>query len=64
MSLGYSFNKYKNGLVLQAKTPEGLLRMIQEIKCHVEIIQVYFDGKMHVAFIVTNKKLIKKTKQE
>lgn len=64
MSLGFNFNKYKNGVVFQNASAEGLLRMIQEIKCPVEIVQMYHDGKMHVALVVTEKKLIRKIKQE
>lgn len=64
MNLGYNFNKYKNGLVLQSESCEGLLKMIQEIKCPVEVIQIYHDGSKHIALIVTEKKLIKKIKGE
>lgn len=64
MNLGYNFNKYKNGLVLQSESSEGLLKMIQEIKCPVEVIQIYFANNKHIALIVTEKKLIKKIKGE
>lgn len=64
MNLGFNFNKYKNGLILQSESSEGLLRMIQEIRCPVEVIQMYHDGKKHIALIVTEKKLIRKIKQE
>jgi len=63
MNLGFNFNKYKHGVILQASKPEGLLKMIQEIKCPVEIIQMYYDGKNHIALIVTEKKLIRKIKE-
>jgi hypothetical protein len=64
MSLGFNFNKFKNGIVLESESSQGLLRMIQEIRCPVEVIQIYFDGKNHIAFIVSEKKLIRKIKQE
>jgi hypothetical protein len=64
MSLGYSFNKYKNSIVLESKTSQGLMNMIQQIKCPVEVVQVYFDGSKHIAWIITEKKLIRKIKQE
>ena len=64
MNLGYNFNKYKNGLVLQSESGEGLLLMIQEIRCPVEVVQIYFDGKKHIAFLITEKKIIRKIKGE
>lgn len=62
MELGHNFNKYKNGVVFQAESPERLLSLIQQIRCPVEIIQMYHDGKNHVAIVVTEKKLIRKIK--
>ena len=62
--LGHNFNKFKNGLILQSETAEGLLKMIQEIKCLVEVMQMYHDGSKHIALIVTEKKVIRKIKQE
>jgi hypothetical protein len=64
MNLGHSFNKYKNGLVLQSESSEGLLKMIQEIRCPVEVVQIYYAEGKHIALIVTEKRLIKKVKQE
>ena len=64
MKLGHSLNKYKNAVSLQSKTSEGLLKMIQEIRCPVEVVQFYHDGVNHVAILITEKKLIKKIKQE
>ena len=64
MELGFNFNKYKNGMVLQSESAEGLLKMIQAIRCPVEVIQMYHDGVKHIALIVTEKRLIKKVKQE
>ncbi len=64
MSFGFSFNKYKNAISLQAETPEGLLKMIQQIKCPVEVVQFYFDGSKHIAILITEKKIIRKLKQE
>ena len=63
MSIGFSFNKYKNAVSLQAKTPEGLLKLIQQIKCPVEVVQFYFDGSNHIAILITEKKLIRKLKE-
>lgn len=64
MELGFNFNKYKNGLVLQSESAEGLLKMIQAIRCPVEVVQMYYAEKKHIALIVTEKKLIRKVKQE
>ena len=64
MELGFNFNKYKNGMVLQSESSEGLLKMIQAIRCPVEVIQIYYAENKHVALIVTEKRLIKKVKQE
>jgi len=64
MKFGFSLNKYKNAVTLESKTSQGLLQMIQDIRCPVEIIQIYHDGKNHVAVIVTEKKLVRKIKQE
>lgn len=62
MELGLSLNKYKNMTVLEGENPQELLKLIQSIRCPVELIQVYFDGKKHIAWIVTEKKLIRKLK--
>lgn len=62
--LGYNFNKYKNGIILQSETSEGLLKMIQDIRCPCEVIQMYHDGKKHIALVVAEKKLIRKIKQQ
>lgn len=62
MELGLSLNKYKNMTVLESENPPALLKMIQSIRCPVEVIQIYFDGKKHIAWIVTEKKLIRKIK--
>jgi len=64
MNIGYSFNKYKNAIIFESESSQGLLKMIQEIKCPVEIVQIYFDGKVHTAWLLTEKKLIRKIKQE
>ena len=64
MELGLSLNQYKNMTVLESASSQGLLKMIQSIRCPVQLIQVYFDGKNHIAWIVTEKRLIKKIKQE
>lgn len=64
MELGLNLNKYKNMTVLENESSQGLLKMIQSIRCPVQVIQVYFDGKVHVAWIVSEKKLIRKIKQE
>lgn len=61
--IGYNFNKYKNGIVLQASTPEGLLALVQEIRCPCEIVHMYHDGKKHIALVVAEKKLIRKIKK-
>lgn len=64
MNLGYSFNKYKNAVVFESESSQGLLRMIQEIRCPVEVVQIYYDGKNHIAILLTEKKLIRKIKKE
>lgn len=64
MSFGINLNKFKNALVLESKTSQGLLNMIQQIKCPVEVIQVYCEKGVHYAWIITDKKLIRKIKQE
>lgn len=61
---GHNFNKFKHGLILQSETAEGLLKMIQGIRCQVEVMQMYHDGSKHIALLITEKRLIKKVKQE
>ena len=60
--LGFSFNKFKNAVIFESESSQGLLKMIQEIKCPVEVVQIYFDGKKHIAVLITEKKLIRKIK--
>jgi len=64
MSLGLSLNKFKNGMVLESETAQGLLALIQSISCPVEVVQIYFDSKeeKHIAIIITEKKVIRKIK--
>lgn len=64
MDLGFSLNKYKNMTALESETTQGLLKMIQSIRCPVEVIQIYFDGTKHIAWIVSERKIIRKIKQE
>ena len=64
MSFGFNFNKYKNAISLESKTSQGLLKMIQEIKCPCEVVQFYHDGVNHIAIVITEKRLIRKLKQE
>lgn len=62
MELGLSLNRYKNMAVLEGENPQELLKMIQSIRCPVQVVQIYFDGSKHIAWIVTEKKLIRKIK--
>lgn len=61
---GFNFNKFKNAVIFESESSQGLLKMIQEIKCPVEVIQIYFDGKKHIAVLITEKKLIRKINKE
>lgn len=62
MELGLSLNQYKNMVVLESESSQGLLDKIQSIRCAVQVVQIYFDGKNHIAWIVTEKKLVRKIK--
>lgn len=64
MNLGFNFNKFKNAIVLESETSQGLLKMIQEIRCPVEVVQFYHDGAKHIAIVITEKRIIRKLKQE
>ena len=64
MNLGFNFNKFKNAISLESSTSQGLLKMIQEIRCPVEVVQIYYDGVNHIAIVITEKRIIRKLKQE
>jgi hypothetical protein len=56
-----SLNDYSNTLhVLEADSAEGLKEMIRQITLPVRIINVYFAGTKHIAWIHTSA-IIKRT---
>lgn len=62
MNLGVNFNKYQNAIIFTGATPDDVMAQIQQIKCPCELVQMYHDGKKHIAIIITDKKLYKKIK--
>lgn len=64
MNFGMMFenlNHYGTTLeYLQAASPSALQALIKKIKLPTRIVAIYFDGKTHVAWIVTEAKIKRK----
>lgn len=61
--LGDSLSRYKNLTVIEAESPDSLVKKISAINFPVDIISINGNGSKWVAFLNSNDKIRKKNKE-
>lgn len=60
---GDSLSRYKNLTVIEAESPDSLVKKISAINFPVDIISINGSGSKWVAFLNSNDKIRKKNKE-